>query len=78
MDINLVKNVINGVNLVKKVIFGEIGQNWVILRPKRRHRLKFRENGQEIFSLTVSKIISVRFMDINVIKNVINGVNLNK
>ena len=31
MDINLVKNVINGVNLVKIGRFGENGQNWVIL-----------------------------------------------
>ena len=31
MDINLVKNVINGVNLVEIGRFGENGQNWVIL-----------------------------------------------
>ena len=41
IDINLVKNVINGVNLVKIGRFGENGQNWVILGPKWRHKPKF-------------------------------------
>ena len=31
MDMNLLTNIINGVNLVKIGIFGENGQNWVIL-----------------------------------------------
>ena len=34
MDINLVTNVINGVNLVKIGLFGENGQNWDILVAK--------------------------------------------
>ena len=55
MDINLVKNVINGVNLVKIFIFSENGQNWVILGPKWRHRPKFRESDQKLFSQNVYK-----------------------
>ena len=34
IDITLVKNVINGVNLVKIGHFDENGQYWVILAPK--------------------------------------------
>ena len=35
MDINLVKNVINGGQFGQNsLFFGEIGQNWVILGPK--------------------------------------------
>ena len=39
----------------KYVIFGEIGQNWVILGPNWRNRPKFRESGKTKFSLEVSK-----------------------
>ena len=56
MDINLVKNVINGVNLVKIGHFWcENGQNWVILGVKLRHRSKFWESGPIMLSLKVSK-----------------------
>ena len=37
---NLVKNVINGVNLVRICHFGENGQNWVILWAKMRSYVK--------------------------------------
>ena len=50
MDINLVKNVIHGGNLVKIGRFGENGQNWVTLGPKWRLRPKFMESVQKIFS----------------------------
>ena len=46
--------------------------------PKWHHRPKFRESGQIIFPLKNLKIISVRFVDINLVKSVINGVNLVK
>ena len=36
------------------------------------------EIGQITYSIKVSKIISVRFIDKNVVKNVINGVNFVK
>ena len=39
----------------KLVVFGENGQNWVILGPKWRHRPKFRESGQIFFSLQFFK-----------------------
>ena len=55
MDINLVKKVINGVNLVKIGHFGENGQYWVILGPKLHHMSKFGEIGKKIFSLKVYK-----------------------
>ena len=78
MDINLVKSVINWVNLVK---IGHFGWKWSKIRsfwPKWRHRPKFRESGKIFFSLKVLKIISVSFMEINWVKIVINGVNLVK
>ena len=75
---NLVKYVINGANLVKIDHFwwklsksGHFGIFWA---PKRRHMSK----SGEFFSLTFSKIISVRFMYINLVKNVINVINLVK
>ena len=46
--------------------------------PKWRLRPKFRESGQKVFLKMFLKIISVRFMDINLVKNVFNGVNLVK
>ena len=45
---------------------------------KWRHKSKFWESGQKIFLKMLLKIISVRFIDINLVKNVINGVNLVK
>ena len=53
----------------------KIGSFW---GPKWRHRPKFREIGQKNVLKMFLKIISVRFMDINLVKNVINGVNLVK
>ena len=46
--------------------------------PKWRHRPKFRESGHIFFLQKFIKIISVRFMVINLVKSVINGVNLVK
>ena len=57
---------------------GENGPKLGHFGPKWRHRPKFREIGQIFFSLKVLKIISVKFMDINVVKIVINGANLVK
>ena len=50
MDIILVKNDINGVNLVKIGRFGENCQNWVILGPKWRLSPKFMESVQKNLS----------------------------
>ena len=36
-------------------IFGENGQNWLILGAKRRHSSKFGESGQNIENLNVYK-----------------------
>ena len=58
IHINLVKNVIIGVNLVEIGIFGENGQNRVILAylgPKGGHMSKFGEGVQIFFPLKVSK-----------------------
>ena len=55
IDIYFVKNVINGISLVKIGNFVEIIQNCVIFGPKLRHMSKFLENCQIIFSLKVSK-----------------------
>ena len=81
MDINLVKNVINWVDLVK---IGHIWRKWsklshfgIIWGSKCLYMSKFWESGPIIFFLKVSKNY-FRFMDINVVKNVINGVNLVK
>ena len=58
MDRNVVKNVINGVNLVKIGHFCENGQNRVILAYFGGQNdvicKKFGESGQIIFSLNVS------------------------
>ena len=59
MDINLVKNDINGVNLVKIDHFwwkwSKSGHFDIFWAPKRRHMSTFGEIGQTIFSLKVSK-----------------------
>ena len=78
-DINPVENFINGGNLVKIGRFlwkwsklGHFGgQNDVICQ-------NFGKVDQFIFPYRFLKIISVRFMDINLVKNVFNGVNLAK
>ena len=62
----------------KWVIFGQNGPNWVILEPQWLHRLTYMENGKNYFLWMLLKFISVRFMDINFVKNAINGVNLVK
>ena len=82
IDKNLVKNVINCVNLVKVghflVKMVNIGSTFVLFwGSKCRHMSKFWESGPIILSLKVSKIY-FRFMDLNVVKNAINGVNLVK
>ena len=74
MDINLVKNVINGVNLVKIGHFlVKMTKIWSFWGPQLHHRSKFGEGIQKISSLKFIQIISVRFMDINLVKNAING-----
>ena len=78
MDINLVKNVINEINLDKIGHFGENGQNWVILGVKMTSYIKIWGKWSNNFPSKFLKIFSVRFMDINLVKNVINGVNLVK
>ena len=61
--------------LVKMV---KIGSFWPILAPKWHHISKFGEIGQIIFHKKFLRIISVIFMDIVLVKNVINRVNLVK
>ena len=46
---------------------------WSFWRPKLNHRSKFGEGAQKISSLKFIKIISVRIMDLNLVKNAING-----
>ena len=79
MDINLVKNVINGVNLVKVgrflVKMVKIGSFWGQNRASGQNLGKV---VKKVFLKMFLKIISVRFIDINLVKNVINGVNLDK
>ena len=73
--ITLVKSVINGLNLVKLSHFwwkwsklGHfVGQNDVIIQNFRV--------GRKFFIKTVSKVILVGFINITVVKNVINGFN---
>ena len=80
MDSNVVKMSLMGSIWSKYVIFGENGQNWVILHNlgvKMPSYVKILESGPIILSLKVSKNY-FRFMDINVVKNVINWVNLVK
>ena len=60
------------------MIFGENCQKGSFWGPKCRHISKFDESAPIIFPYRRLKIISVRFMDRNVVKNVINGVNLVK
>ena len=55
MDINLVKNVINGVNLVKIGLFGENGPNLDILGAKMTSYVKINGKMSKIFSIKVSK-----------------------
>ena len=74
MDINWVKIIINGVNWVKIGHFGENGQNRVILAYFEAKMT----SSVIIFSRKFLKIISGRFMDRNLVKNVIKGVNLAK
>ena len=57
------------------VILGENGPNWIILGVNR----SIFWAGTKIFFLkTVSKAILVRFINITLIKNVINGFNFMK
>ena len=72
MDRNLVKNVINGVNLVK------IGHFW-----SKWSKLGHFGGKNDIICRHLGKCVkylwtNIRFMDINVVKNLINGVNLVK
>ena len=56
MDINVVKNLINGVNLVKKrSYFGKNGENWVILGSKMTSKVKIWENLSKNVTLKVYK-----------------------
>ena len=55
MDINLVKNVINGVNLVKIGHFCENGQNWVILGGKMTSEIKIWGWDENITFLKLSQ-----------------------
>ena len=57
----------------KWAIFGQNGPNWVILEPQWLHRLTYMENGQNYFLSMLLKFILVRFMNINVVQNAING-----
>ena len=58
MNINLVKNVINGVNLIKVGHFGENGQIGPFWGPKLCHSSKFEESGQKILSLVYKNYFS--------------------
>ena len=76
MDINLVKNVINDVNLVK---IGHFWSKWSKLGHFGGKNDVICQNLAKVVKnclLRFLKIISVRFMDINLVKIVINGVNL--
>ena len=77
----MVKNITNGSNLVKIGHFwwkwSKLGHFGIILGSKFRHMSKFWESGPKILFLNVSKNY-FRFMDINVVKIVINWVNLVK
>ena len=55
MDMNLLKNIINGVNLVKIGIFGENGQNWVILGAKMTSYVKIWGKWSNNFFIKVYK-----------------------
>ena len=44
---------------------------WSFWGPKLHHRSKYGEGIQKISSLKFIRIISVRFMDINLVKNAI-------
>ena len=72
MGIYFVKNVIEGVNLVKIGHFGENGPNWVVLWAELTSYVKIWEICQIIFSLNLLKIVTI----ILFVKNIINGVNL--
>ena len=82
MDINLVKYVINAENLVKIghffVKMVKIGSFWHILGAKMTSYVKIWGKWLNNVFQKVSKIISVRFMDIKLVRNVINCVNLVK
>ena len=77
MDINLVKYVINGDNLVKIGHFwrkwSKLGHFRKILASKCRHMSKFSESGPIILFLKVYKNYFSQVMDIYLVKNVING-----
>ena len=62
----------------KWAIFGENGQNWVILAQNDVIGQNLGEVVKTNFHKKFRKIISVRFMVIKLVKNVINGVNLVK
>ena len=51
---------------------------WPFGGQKCRHRSKIGEIGEKNFSLKFCKSISVKFMGMNLVKNVINGANLVK
>ena len=72
--ITLVKTIINWFNLTNYFILGENGKNWVILGAKMTSWV----GRKYCFLKTVSKVILVRFINITVVKNVINGFNLIK
>ena len=82
MDINLVKNVINGVNLVKIWHFwwkwSKLDHFGIILGSKCLHKSKFWEIGTIILSLKVSKNYFSQVYGQKCGKNFINGVNLVK
>ena len=74
MDINLVKKMpLMGSIWSKEVKFGENDPNWFIMGGQNDAIVQNLVNVVKIFN---SKIISVRFININLVQNVINRVNL--
>ena len=78
MDINLIKNVINGVNLVKIGLFWWKWSKLGHLGPKLRHRPKFRERGHKNLSLKISKNYFCKVYGQKFGRNAINGFDLVK
>ena len=67
-----------GSNWSKDIIFGENGQNWVIFGQNDVIGPNLGEVVNKVLLLKFGKIISVRFINITLVKNVMNGVNLVK